>query len=119
MISLKMIGLDQGELDHSDAQDEIEQTATDQVDLLDRIGIDRVNDELSSAWRLVNSTTFQNPMESDLNVLREPTGVEFDQIDEEDLYLDQDHGSLKNLNIKLGTSELPRFSCAAHKMNIE
>ena len=33
-------------------------------------------------------------------------------------YENRDHGSLRDLTIKLGTIELPRFSCAAHKMNI-
>lgn len=64
-------GLDQAELDHSDFQDENEQAETVQADLLDQIGIDRVNAELHSAWRDVNATTFTNPIETLLNVQRD------------------------------------------------
>ena len=103
--------LNQEELDVAEHDDE--------EDLLDQIRIDSVNREIhstSNEFRDLPRLTYR--VSSDPNTVRSETGVDFNQLDDEDMYENPNHGSLKDLKINLGTNELPRFSCAAHKMNI-
>lgn len=104
------------EQDESD-QHEDDQSENVQTNLLDEIRISSVNDEILAAWREVDATLLTFPLGTDINIQRDDTGIDFTEL-EEDCYVNTDHGSLKDLSIKLGTYELPRFSCAAHKMNI-
>jgi len=104
-------------MDYEDQGENVQNAAVEEPSVLDQIRIDSVNEEIRQVWREISATTLCYSLASHVEIQRSEVETDFTEL-EETMYLSRNHGSLNNLNIKLGTNELPRFSCAAHKMNI-
>lgn len=90
-------------------QGENEQSATvEKPSVLDQIRIDSVNEEIREAWREINATTLCYPLASHVEVQRSEVETDFTEL-EETMYTCRNHGSLNNLNIKLGKMDLVFF----------
>ena len=67
------------------------------------------------AWREINNISLSYPLEFGTSGQIAQTNC---TLFEEDLYSSNRHKNLDDLKISLGSNELPRFACSAHKMNI-
>lgn len=119
-----LVNNDFADVDYAELETEYEQTENDlellegdQTSVLDEIRIDSVNTEISAAWKEINETQLEHLLVYSASSSRTRTDLTFNQL-EEDLYSTTNHCSLENLTIQMGTSDLPRFACSAHKMNV-
>ena len=91
-------------------------TQNSEEDYLSLLKLQTVNDEISEAIQDANSIPFTNSVI--ISKVSRKIDDSLELIDDKEEYFSSSRNPLKNLSIVLGSNHLPRFSCAAHKLNV-